>query len=64
MKLLFVHEVNYETKVIDDKKVPLQFINGAHFAVKASAYYNYLLHENKKYQSKRFNQEINLIKFL
>lgn len=43
---------NYETKVIDDKKVPLQFINGAHFAVKASAYYNYLLHENKKYQSK------------
>ena len=43
---------NYEIKVIDDKKLPLQFITGAHFAVKASGHYNYLLNENKKYQSK------------
>lgn len=43
---------NYEIKVIDDKKLPLQFVSGAHFAVKASGHYNYLLNENKKYQSK------------
>jgi hypothetical protein len=43
---------NYEIKVIDDRKLPLQFVSGAHFAVKASGHYNYLLSENKKYQSK------------
>ena len=43
---------NYETKVVDDKTLPLKFITGSHFAVKASAHYNYLLNENKKYQSK------------
>ena len=43
---------NYEIKVIDDKNLPLQFVSGSHFAVKASAHYNYLLSDNKKYQSK------------
>ena len=43
---------NYGSKVINDKKLPLRFVNGAHFAVKASAYYNYLLSNNKKYQEK------------
>lgn len=43
---------NYETKTLNDKSIPLQFISGTHFAVKASAYYNYLLHKNKQYQSK------------
>ena len=36
---------NYETKVIDDK-------NGAHFAVKAAAYYNHLLYKNVDMQEK------------
>lgn len=43
---------NYQTKIIDDKNLPLQFVNGAHFAVKASAYHNYLLHQNKLLQNK------------
>lgn len=43
---------NYETKIIDDKNLPLKYVNGAHFAVKASAYHNYLLHQNGKYQDK------------
>jgi DNA polymerase elongation subunit (family B) len=43
---------NYDVKVIDDKSLPLQFVNGAHFAVKASAYHNYLLHQNKYLQTK------------
>jgi len=43
---------NYNVKVIDDKNLPLQFVNGAHFAVKASAYHNYLLHQNKELQTK------------
>ena len=43
---------NYETKVLDDKNLPLQFVNGAHFAVKASAYHNYLLNQNKELQTK------------
>lgn len=43
---------NYDNKVIDDKNLPLQYVTGAHFAVKASAYYNYLLHNNKDYQEK------------
>ena len=43
---------NYQTKIIDDKNLPLQFVNGAHFAVKASAYHNYMLHQNKALQNK------------
>jgi len=43
---------NYQTKIIDDKNLPLQFVSGAHFAVKASAYHNYLLHQNKLLQNK------------
>lgn len=42
---------NYATKVLDDKN-QLSFVNGAHFGVKASAYYNYLLHKNSKYADK------------
>lgn len=41
----------YETKVLDDKK-SLSFVSGAHFAVKASAYHNYLLHKDGTLQSK------------
>ena len=43
---------NYEVKVLNDKTVPLQFISGSHFAVKAAAYHNYLLHQNKGLQAK------------
>ncbi len=43
---------NYETKVLNDKNLPLQFVSGAHFAVKSAAHYNYLLLKNKEYQSK------------
>jgi hypothetical protein len=43
---------NYATKMIDDTKLPLQFVSGAHFAVKASGHYNYLLNQNKDLQSK------------
>lgn len=43
---------NYDAKVIDDKSLPLKFVNGAHFAVKASAYHNYLLNQNKLLQTK------------
>lgn len=42
---------NYDTKVLDDKS-SLRFVSGAHFAVKASAYHNYLLHKNNSLQSK------------
>lgn len=42
---------NYEEKVIDDKD-KLEFVSGAHFAVKCSAYYNFLLNKNKKFQDK------------
>lgn len=41
----------YEEKVLDDKD-KLTFVPGAHFAVKASAYHNYLLNKNKSLQSK------------
>ena len=41
----------YETKVLDDKN-SLSFVTGAHFAVKASAYHNYLLHKDSTLQSK------------
>ena len=43
---------NYDAKIIDDKNLPLQYQNGAHFAVKAAAYNNYLLYNNKQYQEK------------
>jgi len=43
---------NYEVKVLNDKTLPLSFIGGSHFAVKAAAYHNYLLHHNKELQSK------------
>lgn len=42
---------NYETKVLQDKD-KLEFVSGAHFAVKSGAYYNLLLHQNKDLQSK------------
>jgi hypothetical protein len=42
---------NYETKVLQDKD-KLEFVSGAHFAVKSGAYYNYLLNQNKGLQSK------------
>ena len=41
----------YEEKVLNDKE-KLDFVTGAHFAVKASAMHNYLLHKNKHLQSK------------
>ena len=43
---------NYDAKIIDDKVLPLRYVNGAHFAVKCSAYHNYLLNENKSLQNK------------
>jgi DNA polymerase elongation subunit (family B) len=42
----------YEIKVLEDKKLPLQFVSGAHFAVKSGAHHNYLLSLNKEYQQK------------
>lgn len=42
----------YEEKVIDDKNLPMKFVNGAHFAVKASAYHNYLISQDKELQKK------------
>jgi hypothetical protein len=41
----------YEEKVIDDK-INLEFVSGAHFAVKASGFHNYLLHRHKELQTK------------
>jgi hypothetical protein len=43
---------NYETKVLNDESLPLQFMSGAHFAVKSAAHFNYLLKQNKDLQSK------------
>jgi DNA polymerase elongation subunit (family B) len=43
---------NYEVKVLNDKTLPLQFVSGAHFAVKSAAHYNYLLMKNKDFQQK------------
>ena len=43
---------NYDSKIIDDKNLPLQYVNGAHFAVKAAAYHNYLLHNDRDAQQK------------
>jgi DNA polymerase elongation subunit (family B) len=42
---------NYEAKVIEDKE-RLEFVSGAHFAVKSAAYHNHLLYKNKSLQSK------------
>jgi len=42
---------SYENKVLEDK-TGLKFESGTHFAVKASAYYNYLLNKKKDYQVK------------
>ena len=41
----------YEEKVLNDKD-KLEFVSGAHFAVKASAYHNHLLYKNKSLQNK------------
>ena len=41
----------YEEKVLDDKE-RLNFISGTHFAVKAAAYYNWMLHKEKGLQAK------------
>lgn len=41
----------YDEKVISDVD-KLEFVNGAHFAVKASAYHNHLLHKDQALQSK------------
>ena len=43
---------NYEFKVLQDKSLPLQFVSGAHFAVKSAAHFNYLLNKNKDWQQK------------
>lgn len=43
---------SYNVKVLEDKKLPLKFVSGTHFAVKSAAHYNYLLSENKEYQQK------------
>lgn len=45
---------NYDTKVLEDKE-RLEFVSGAHFAVKSAAYYNFLLNQNKSLQSKYEN---------
>ena len=42
---------NYDRDVKNDKK-KLEFEVGTHFAVKAAAYHNFLLHKNKELQSK------------
>ena len=42
---------NYDLKVLDDT-VTLQFVSGAHFALKASAFHNYLLNKNSEYKTK------------
>lgn len=42
---------NYEVKILNDKD-KLEFVTGAHFAVKAAAYYNFLLNKNKSLSSK------------
>ena len=42
----------YEIKVLNDKTAPLQFVSGAHFAVKSAAHYNFLLAKSKDHQQK------------
>jgi len=41
----------YNEKVLDDKE-KLSFVTGAHFAVKAAAHYNFLLHKDEELQTK------------
>ncbi len=54
----------YEIKVLDDSKLPLQFVSGAHFAVKSAAHHNYLLLKSKDYQKKyEFIKSGNKIKY-
>jgi hypothetical protein len=43
---------NYETKITNDKSLPLGFVNGAHFAVKSAAHYNFLLNKDRDLQDK------------
>ena len=43
---------NYDIKVLNDKTLPLQFVSGAHFAVKSAAHHNYLLSKDKDMQQK------------
>jgi DNA polymerase elongation subunit (family B) len=43
---------NYNIKVLNDKTLPLNFVQGSHFAVKSAAHHNYLLHKNKELQAK------------
>lgn len=42
----------YNEKVFNDEVLPLQFVSGAHFAVKSAGHFNYLLKQNKELQSK------------
>lgn len=41
----------YSEKVLNDKET-LEFVSGAHFGVKAAAFYNHLLHQNSEFQNK------------
>jgi DNA polymerase elongation subunit (family B) len=43
---------DYDNKIINDKELPISYVDGTHFAVKAAAYHNYLLHNNKELQQK------------
>lgn len=43
---------NYDNKVLNDKTLPLSFVNKTHFAVRSAAHYNYLLMKSKEYQKK------------
>lgn len=53
----------YEEKVLNDRE-RLTFVTGTHFAVKASAYHNFLLHKNRSLQSKyEFLRSGNKIKY-
>jgi DNA polymerase elongation subunit (family B) len=42
---------NYDAKVINDK-THLEFVTGAHFSIKASAFHNMLLNQNPEYTTK------------
>jgi DNA polymerase elongation subunit (family B) len=54
---------NYEQKVLSDKD-KLSFVTGAHFSVKAAAYFNFLLHKNTKVHEKyEFIKSGNKIKY-